>query len=118
MLDEGKPGADEVRSEFTPPLGVELPPEPGPEGSAFTQPAQLTHPAFTPPNGIPLVSLSKETPWPDRMRAMLRMPVTERPTPEQPVAEPADAGPPVPRVLDLILRIGELLLAGERGRRT
>ncbi|WP_329316613.1 threonine/serine ThrE exporter family protein [Streptomyces sp. NBC_01262] len=118
MVDEGKPGWDEVRSEFTPPLGVELPPEPEPEGSAFTQPkqpAQLTYPAFTPPNGIPLVSLSKETPWPDRMRAMLRMPVTERPAPEQPVAEPADAGPPVPRVLDLILRIGELLLAGGEG---
>ena len=121
MVDEGKPGTDEVRSEFTPPLGVEVPQAPEPEGSTFTQPtqptqpAQLTHPAFTPPNGIPLVSLSKETPWPDRMRAMLRMPVTERPAPEQPVAEPADAGPPVPRVLDLILRIGELLLAGGEG---
>ncbi|MFF3943640.1 threonine/serine exporter ThrE family protein [Streptomyces sp. NPDC001902] len=107
-------------SEFTPPLGVELP-RPEPQGSAFARPgtrtsSQLSHPAFTPPEGIPVVSLSKETPWPDRMRTMLRMPVGERPAPEQPARRPeAEGGPPVPRVLDLTLRIGELLLAGGEG---
>ncbi len=128
MVDEGKPDSDEVRSEFTPPLGVDLPAEPEPEGSAFAPPsttgtspntppgaqAQAWFPAFTPPTGIPVVSLSKETPWPDRMRAMLRMSVTDRPAPEQ-AAERSEAGPPVPRVLDLTLRIGELLLAGGEG---
>ncbi|MFE0627202.1 threonine/serine exporter family protein [Streptomyces sp. NPDC058864] len=113
---EQQPGG----SEFTPPLGVELP-RPEPQGSAFARPGtrtspQLSHPAFTPPEGIPVVSLSKETPWPDRMRTMLRMPVGERPAPEQPARRPeAEAGPPVPRVLDLTLRIGELLLAGGEG---
>ncbi|MFD3452510.1 threonine/serine exporter ThrE family protein [Streptomyces sp. NPDC058691] len=105
-------------SEFTPPLGVELP-KPEPRGSAFTRPKtspQLSHPAFTPPEGIPVVSLSKEAPWPDRMRTMLRMPLGERPAPEQPTAQPeAGTGPAVPRVLDLTLRIGELLLAGGEG---
>lgn len=48
------------------------------------------------------------------MRTMLRMPVAERPAPE-PVQKPDDAGPAVPRVLDLTLRIGELLLAGGEG---
>jgi uncharacterized membrane protein YjjP (DUF1212 family) len=72
--------------------------------------------AFTPPNGIPMAGMSQELPWPDRMRAMLRMPVTERPTPELPPhKQDADAGPPVPRILDLTLRIGELLLAGGEG---
>jgi uncharacterized membrane protein YjjP (DUF1212 family) len=92
-------------------------PGPGPgEGRAPVAqlPAQHVYSAFTPPTGIPVVSLSKETPWPDRMRTMLRMPVTERPAPEQPSGR-ADAGAPVPRVLDLTLRIGELLLAGGEG---
>jgi uncharacterized membrane protein YjjP (DUF1212 family) len=48
------------------------------------------------------------------MRTMLRMPVAERPAPE-PVQKPDDSGPAVPRVLDLTLRIGELLLAGGEG---
>nr|WP_229891508.1 threonine/serine exporter family protein [Streptomyces mashuensis] len=131
-----KPQSDEAHSAFTPPLGVPLPappedehptsefalPEgigPGPEeaqpeGSAFTPPSGAVHPAFTPPHGIPQVSLTKEAPWQDRMRTMLRMPLAERPMPERP-AKQEEAGLPVPRVLDLTLRIGELLLAGGEG---
>lgn len=48
------------------------------------------------------------------MRTMLRMPVAERPAPE-PVQRADEAGPAVPRVLDLTLRIGELLLVGGEG---
>ncbi|CAM5456476.1 membrane protein [Streptomyces abikoensis] len=48
------------------------------------------------------------------MRTMLRMPVGERPAPER-AAKQDEPGPPVPRVLDLTLRIGELLLAGGEG---
>ncbi|MFJ8040588.1 threonine/serine exporter family protein [Kitasatospora sp. NPDC096147] len=54
-------------------------------------------------------------PWPDRMRTLLRTPMAERPKyertqPEQ-KPEPAAVRKNVPRVLDLTLRIGELLLA-------
>lgn len=48
------------------------------------------------------------------MRTILRMPSTERPAPE-PAAGRPEPGPSVPRVLDLTLRIGELLLAGGEG---
>ncbi|MDR3034143.1 MAG: threonine/serine exporter family protein, partial [Kitasatospora sp.] len=71
-------------------------------------------PAFTPAHGFPMVKLAKEAPWQDRMRTMLRMPVAERPAPE-PAQKPGETGPAVPRVLDLTLRIGELLLAGGEG---
>lgn len=141
--DERKPAQDEARSAFTPPLGVPYPPLPEDEsptsefalpeglrpetpaeqeGSAFAPPSGTTgqhplpsgFPAFTPPHGIPVLSLTKEAPWQDRMRTMLRMPVHERPTPER--FERADeTGPAVPRVLDLTLRIGEILLAGGEG---
>ncbi|RBL79469.1 threonine/serine exporter family protein, partial [Streptomyces cavourensis] len=88
-------------------------------GSAFTPPstyrAQQAPPAFTPAQGIPMVKLTKEAPWQDRMRTMLRMPVTERPAPESIQRTDDDTGPAVPRVLDLTLRIGELLLAGGEG---
>ncbi|MGI5377212.1 threonine/serine ThrE exporter family protein [Streptomyces sp. CA-251387] len=137
--EDRKPQSDEARMAFTPPAGVEVgdsesettsefalpkgldvpqPPSPEPEGSAFSAPRGYSLedalPAFTPPNGIPMVSLTKDLPWQDRMRTMLRMPVAERPAPERmPKAE--DEGPAVPRVLDLTLRIGELLLAGGEG---
>ncbi len=123
---DAKPESDEARSAFTPPLGVPLPPAPEPEGSAFMPPSRPasapsgsttgnhTLPAFTPPEGIPVVRLPSDAPWQDRMRAMLRMPVAERPAPE-PVGKPESDGPSVPRVLDLTLRIGELLLAGGEG---
>ncbi len=135
--EDRKPQSDEARSAFAPPSGVAAafedeshttsefaipeglaPPEPPSaerEGSAFNAPRTYRAPAFTPPTGIPVVRLTKEVPWQDRMRTMLRMPVSDRP-----VAEPAqrteeDDGPAVPRVLDLTLRIGELLLAGGEG---
>ncbi|MEV5611564.1 threonine/serine exporter family protein [Streptomyces sp. NPDC052225] len=141
--EDRKPQSDEARSAFTQPIGVvSAPPvvdeessttsefalpqglsvQPQDaaesEGSAFTPPrtysARQSPPAFTPPHGIPVVRLTKEAPWQDRMRTMLRMPVAERPAPER-VQKEDDAGPAVPRVLDLTLRIGELLLAGGEG---
>ncbi|CAL9524686.1 hypothetical protein SUDANB108_03942 [Streptomyces sp. enrichment culture] len=112
----------ETTSEFALPPGLDVPHAPGtePEGSAFTPPstysARQAPTAFTPPNGIPKVSLTKDVPWQDRMRTMLRMPVTERPAPETAHrGGDDDSGPAVPRVLDLTLRIGELLLAGGEG---
>ncbi|MFD6300222.1 threonine/serine exporter family protein [Streptomyces sp. NPDC060235] len=116
-----QPPADgSTTSEFSVPRGLDVAQAPPveQEGSAFSLPATYSArqapPAFTPPNGIPSVSLTKDAPWQDRMRTMLRMPVTERPAPE-PVHKEDDSGPAVPRVLDLTLRIGELLLAGGEG---
>ncbi|MFJ8073927.1 threonine/serine exporter ThrE family protein [Streptomyces sp. NPDC096176] len=137
--EDRKPQSDEAHSAFAPPAGVGQPeppeedhpssefavpeglapePPPEPEGSAFAPPsvysARSSPPAFTPAHGIPVVRLTKDAPWQDRMRAMLRMPVGERPVPETPHRHD-EAGPAVPRVLDLTLRIGELLLAGGEG---
>ncbi|MEW2251991.1 threonine/serine exporter ThrE family protein [Streptomyces sp. NPDC058733] len=113
-------GESETTSEFALPDGLEAP-QPAaaePEGSAFSPPrtyhSKSAPPAFTPAGGIPAVSLTKDVPWQDRMRTMLRMPVAERPAPEK-VHKPDEGGPAVPRVLDLTLRIGELLLAGGEG---
>ncbi|MFC8532392.1 threonine/serine exporter ThrE family protein [Streptomyces sp. NPDC057249] len=125
------PEEDHPTSEFALPEGVTPePPAPGPgaatgsasgsetTGSAFAPPSTYSFrdspPAFTPAYGVPMVRLTKEAPWQDRMRTMLRMPVAERPAPE-PVQRHDEAGPAVPRVLDLTLRIGELLLAGGEG---
>ncbi|MGV4985375.1 threonine/serine ThrE exporter family protein [Streptomyces sp. NRAIS4] len=114
-------GESETTSEFAVPegLAVSQPPSAEPEGSAFTRPsaysAKEAPQAFTPATGVPLVTLVKDAPWQDRMRTMLRMPVTERPAPEPVQREEGDGGPAVPRVLDLTLRIGELLLAGGEG---
>ncbi|WP_406474947.1 threonine/serine exporter ThrE family protein [Streptomyces sp. NBC_01615] len=108
----------QTTSEFALPAGLDVAPPAEAEGSAFSTPrtysAQDAPPGFTPATGIPAVSLSKDAPWQDRMRTMLRMPVTERPAPE-PVHKEDESGPAVPRVLDLTLRIGELLLAGGEG---
>ncbi|GAA2346513.1 threonine/serine exporter family protein [Streptomyces kunmingensis] len=141
--EERKPQSDEARSQFTQPIGVvaaapvmeeessvtsefslpdglnvQAPEAADAEGSAFTPPktysSRQSPAAFTPAHGIPMVKLTKEAPWQDRMRTMLRMPVAERPAPE-PAQKQDDAGPAVPRVLDLTLRIGELLLAGGEG---
>ncbi|MFH8571752.1 threonine/serine exporter family protein [Streptomyces sp. NPDC017993] len=122
------PEEEHPTSEFALPEGLrpETPTEQ--EGSAFTPPAGTTGQtpvpspsgsttagfAFTPPHGIPIVSLTKEVPWQDRMRTMLRMPIGERPVPER-VERTDESGPAVPRVLDLTLRIGEILLAGGEG---
>ncbi|MEU7564455.1 threonine/serine exporter family protein [Streptomyces fradiae] len=138
--EDRKPQADEARSAFAPPAGVEPPgppeddhpssefavpeglatePSGEPEGSAFARPStfdsRLAHPAYTPAHGVPSVRLSKDAPWQDRMRTMLRMPVSERPLTEPAQRHEEGAGPAVPRVLDLTLRIGELLLAGGEG---
>ncbi|CAL9498147.1 hypothetical protein SUDANB145_03361 [Streptomyces sp. enrichment culture] len=101
------PGESEVTSEFALPEGLDAPqPVPAESHSAS---------AFTPPAGIPAVNLATDVPWQDRMRTMLRMPVAERPAPEAPQRHDDETGPAVPRVLDLTLRIGELLLAGGEG---
>ncbi|MEV7137228.1 threonine/serine exporter family protein [Streptomyces tauricus] len=141
--EDRKPQSDEARSAFVPPsgvvtqappveeessttsefalpkgYGVAQPPVADPEGSAFSMPRTYSSrdapPAFTPPAGIPRVDLVKDAPWQDRMRTMLRMPVADRPVPET-VQKSEDEGPAVPRVLDLTLRVGELLLAGGEG---
>ncbi|WP_431782630.1 threonine/serine ThrE exporter family protein [Streptomyces chumphonensis] len=139
---DGKPQADEAHSAFTPPLGVPLPPSPpesehptsefalpegfrppAPEqpGSAFREPGEV-RPAeyghFTPATGVPVLSalVKQNAPWQDRMRTMVRLPLGERPAP--PERRPRSEDEPavsVPRVLDLTLRIGELLLAGGEG---
>ncbi|WP_330338599.1 threonine/serine ThrE exporter family protein [Streptomyces sp. NBC_00557] len=114
-------GEAETTSEFALPKGLQTPQPPGaePEGSAFSPPrtygAREVPPAFTPATGVPLVSLVKDAPWQDRMRTMLRLPVAERPAPEPVQRAEEEEGPAVPRVLDLTLRIGELLLAGGEG---
>ncbi|WP_030955202.1 threonine/serine ThrE exporter family protein [Streptomyces sp. NRRL S-481] len=110
----------ETTSEFAVPDGLDVQaPAAESEGSAFTPPstysAKQAPSAFTPPSGIPVVSLTKDVPWQDRMRTMLRMPVADRPAPEPSQRGSDDSGPAVPRVLDLTLRIGELLLAGGEG---
>ncbi|WP_405018219.1 threonine/serine exporter family protein [Kitasatospora sp. NBC_00070] len=73
---------------------------------------------FSPPTGIAVPMLRQgapgEAPWPDRMRTLLRTPMAERPAYERTQREqkPESAVKRnVPRVLDLTLRIGELLLA-------
>ena len=136
--EDRKPKSDEARSAFAQPPGVAAvfedesqttsefaipeglallePPSAEPEGSAFDTPRRYRAPAaFTPPTGIPVVKLTKEVPWQDRMRTMLRMPVADRPVDESLQRTEEDGGPAVPRVLDLTLRIGELLLAGGEG---
>ncbi|MFC9248203.1 threonine/serine exporter ThrE family protein [Streptomyces sp. NPDC057136] len=121
---------DHPTSEFALPAGLHTDPSGAPGAgpgagsgsdtltSAFVPPraysAQHAPPAFTPAHGSPMIRLTKEAPWQDRMRTMLRMPVTERPAPES-IQKTDDTGPAVPRVLDLTLRIGELLLAGGEG---
>lgn len=127
---------DSPTSEFALPAGLPNEPQGGGQGSAqgsgtgsasgsdtissaFAPPrtysAQHAPAAFTPAHGIPMVQLTKEAPWQDRMRTMLRMPVAERPAPEPVQRHDEETGPAVPRVLDLTLRIGELLLAGGEG---
>ncbi|WP_438292455.1 threonine/serine ThrE exporter family protein [Streptomyces sp. HUAS TT7] len=141
-VEDRKPQSDEARSAFAPPEGVEQPQVAEEESptSEFALPAGLAAPvveapadqpasAFATPStysardtpnalittaGLPLVRLSKDAPWQDRMRTMLRMPVGDRPVAE-PVQKHDDTGPAVPRVLDLTLRIGELLLSGGEG---
>ncbi|MEU9235061.1 threonine/serine ThrE exporter family protein [Streptomyces subrutilus] len=135
-VEDRKPQSDEAHSAFTPPPGMEPeaseddqptsefafpagtePVQPEPEGSAFATPATYSAahspPAYTPGQGFPVARL-KESPWQDRMRTMLRMPVDVRPVPDL-VQRTAETGPAVGRVLDLTLRIGELLLAGGEG---
>nr|WP_231627023.1 threonine/serine exporter family protein [Streptomyces apocyni] len=106
-------------SEFTVPRGLRIPPaHEDAESSAFTPPPsfEARPPAhFTPAEGVPMIKLIRGAPWQDQMRTMLRTPAAERPAPEATQRHEDESGPAVPRVLDLTLRIGELLLAGGEG---
>ncbi|MEU3607923.1 threonine/serine exporter family protein [Streptomyces sp. NPDC035033] len=136
--EDRKPLSDEATSEFALPEGLVPEPPPEPEGSAFVVPEGLapepppepegsafappstysakdSPPAFTPAYGVPLARLPQNAPWQDRMRTMLRLPVGDRPVVPETAAAKGETGPSVPRVLDLTLRIGELLLAGGEG---
>lgn len=114
--DPTAPEDEQPTSEFTVPEGLETL-QAEPEGSAFAPPstysAQHSPAAYTGVPGMPMARMT-ESPWQDRMRTMLRMPVGDRPVTE-PAQRHGEAGPAVPRVLDLTLRIGELMLAGGEG---
>ncbi|UCM89477.1 threonine/serine exporter family protein [Streptomyces marincola] len=127
--DITRPGAQEptdseTTSGFAVPEGLELPAQESehptsefavPEGLTVT-PRQEQHSEYTPAQGIPALSWNRGTsPWQDRMRSMVRLPLAERPAPEYVPRGEDDTALPVPRVLDLTLRIGELLLAGGEG---
>ncbi|WP_328465332.1 threonine/serine ThrE exporter family protein [Streptomyces sp. NBC_00448] len=119
--------ADALGEERRGPSGgsPEGPGEPGQSGGPEEPEGPETDPgpvdlgaALTPADGIPVITLPPEGGlWQDRMRAMLRLPSTERPAPpaDRPGAAGTASGASVPRVLDLTLRIGELLLAGGEG---
>ena len=123
-----RPVSDEARSAFTPPTGVPLPPPPEedqptsefavPAGVRRTPPSE-PHSAFTftPAEGLPAIGplAPPHAPWQDRMRSLVRLPLAERPAPERKLPREEEAAWPAPRVLDLTLRIGELLLAGGEG---
>jgi uncharacterized membrane protein YjjP (DUF1212 family) len=138
---------DHPTSEFAVPEGLARPaPEPAQPSSGFAVPEGLTapqpsephsefrygaagrarpgvpggdpFPSPTPVHGTPAILRSRGLPWHDRMRSMVRMPLSERPAPEPARAAGDEEEPaplPVPRVLDLTLRIGELLLASGEG---
>ncbi|MDT0307442.1 threonine/serine exporter family protein [Streptomyces sp. DSM 44917] len=121
--DGVEPTEAETTSGFAVPPGLDLPPpqENGGPASAFSLPEGLTlpppappHSDFTPAQGIPVLSRVHGLPWQDRMRTLVRLPLAERPAPAAP-AEATEGTTAVPRVLDLTLRIGELLLAGGEG---
>ena len=97
------PEVDEPSSEFAIPEGLSVAPRPVPRSE------------FTPARGIPVPAGLRNAPWQDRMRSLVRLPLTERPAPERPPQSEDEAPISVPRVLDLTLRIGELLLAGGEG---
>jgi uncharacterized membrane protein YjjP (DUF1212 family) len=126
--DSARPGGQEpteseTTSGFAVPQGLELPsPESDEPTSEFAVPEGLSlgsrpepRSEFTPTHGIPSLSRAQGTPWQDRMRSMVRLPLSERPAPEHVPRGEDEAGLSVPRVLDLTLRIGELLLAGGEG---
>ena len=99
----------------TPPGGSRAARPAGPEDTL--SPEDWRAAGYTPPTGIAVPTLSPgapgHAPWPDRMRTLLRTPMSERPHFERTQRErqPEATARNVPRVLDLTLRIGELLLA-------
>ncbi|MFE3204638.1 threonine/serine ThrE exporter family protein [Embleya sp. NPDC055664] len=63
----------------------------------------------------PATPRSGASPWQDRLRTQLRFSGHTASIPIVPAPEKPEAGPSVPRVLDLALRTGELLLASGEG---
>ncbi|MFG2825575.1 threonine/serine exporter ThrE family protein [Kitasatospora sp. NPDC048365] len=107
-----------------PPTGgllVPAPTEEPPERPRFTgglgqdtlTPEEWRAAGYTPPDDIVVPPLQPgDAPWPDRMRTLLRTPMVERPAFERTARElHPSAAKNIPRILDLSLRIGELLLA-------
>ncbi len=90
-------------------------PSGGPDaGAAATPVARRRRPRASPSSPAARVTSAGRT----ACRTFVRLPVTERPGPRPPSTGPGEAGTPrrpCPRVLDLTLRIGELLLAGGEG---
>ncbi|MEY9962035.1 uncharacterized membrane protein YjjP (DUF1212 family) [Streptacidiphilus sp. MAP12-16] len=101
----------------TTPSSLEQGPAPAGTTSVPDRPAdEWAALGYTPAAGISLAQLRVgapgAAPWPDRMRTLLRTPMSERPAFERTsVPEQAEVVRNVPRILDLTLRIGELLLA-------
>jgi uncharacterized membrane protein YjjP (DUF1212 family) len=111
--DPEKSAEPEKPAERDTPAGWDAPAAPTAPGTVQGA-VQAAYSAFTPPEGIPVVVLPPEGAlWQDRMRAMIRLPATERPAPALGAATAPSVS--LPRVLDLTLRIGELLLAGGEG---
>lgn len=117
--EPGPPAPRTVHPSDAPPTEGLLGPAPaarpaGPEDTLT--PDEWRAAGYTPAAGTPVAALRADAPgaapWPDRMRTLLRTPMSERPSFEP---TPRDLHPSaarhVPRVLDLTLRIGELLLA-------
>ncbi|GAA0675949.1 threonine/serine exporter family protein [Kitasatospora atroaurantiaca] len=109
LLRPGEP-ADAVPSALAWPTGVS-------EDTLSPEDWRAVGFSLGPPTGTADSTLSQgapgAAPWPDRMRTLLRTPMAERPAYERTQREQkAEATVKnVPRVLDLTLRIGELLLA-------
>ncbi|GAA4855034.1 threonine/serine ThrE exporter family protein [Kitasatospora terrestris] len=102
------------------PAPTEEPPErPRPTGGLGQDtltPEEWRAAGYTPPTGTAVPPLQPgapgDAPWPDRMRTLLRTPMVERPAFERTARElHPSAAKNIPRILDLSLRIGELLLA-------
>lgn len=108
---------EHTTSEFAVPEGIQHTPPAGTGRITADSTAQSAF-TFTPAEGVPVIGplASPGAPWQDRMRSMVRLPLAERPAPERALPrETETSGWPIPRVLDLTLRIGELLLAGGEG---
>ncbi|WP_280696517.1 threonine/serine exporter family protein [Kitasatospora sp. GP82] len=114
LLGPGEPTAPEP--DTAPPSATRAPRYPeGPEDTLTPEVWRAV--GYAPPTGLAVPTLSPgapgAAPWPDRMRTLLRTPMAERPAYERTQREqkPEVVVKNIPRILDLTLRIAELLLA-------